>query len=238
MHKQHLHIPTSGILRLKEKEHLVDNVWAFRFTSDKAVTWTPGQFTRVEIPHDSPDEEGTKRWFTISSTPQDGFIQITTRITGSTFKQALAALEPGDEIQLIEQPDGDMVWQKSDKPLVLIAGGIGITPFYSMLKARNQSGEQLPAILIYSGRTSDLPFKAELEEMAKLHPEFTVLYVIGELLTVQKLTALVPEINASEVYISGPEAMVEGLGKQLQDNGLAGEKLHKDFFPHYDETNY
>lgn len=237
-HEHHHHIPTTGTLRLKEKEHLVDNVWAFRFTLDRPLSWTPGQFIRVELPHNNPDDEGTKRWFTISSTPHDGFIQITTRVTNTTFKQALAALEVGGEVQLIEQPDGDFSWQESDKPLVFIAGGIGVTPFYSMLKARGHSGRPVSAILIYNGRTDDLPFRAEFEEAAMRHPEFTVRYVIGEPLTIEKIIELAPEFNTSQVYISGPEPMVESLGKQLLDNGLVEANFHQDFFPNYNEANY
>lgn len=237
-HEHHHHIPTTATLRLKEKEHLTDNIWAFRFTADQPLSWIPGQFIRIEIPHDNPDDEGTKRWFTVSSSPHDGFIQITTRVTGTTFKQALATLEVGGVVQLIEQPDGDFVWLESDKPLVLVAGGIGITPFYSMLKALGHSGQAVSATLIYNGRTDELPFKVEFEEASRRHPEFKVHYVIGEQLTTEKLTELVPNISSSQVYISGAESMVEALGKQLEENGLANDNLHQDFFPHYNEESY
>lgn len=237
-HEHHHHIPMAGTLRLKEKEHLTDNIWAFRFTVDQELSWTPGQFIRIEILHDNPDSEGTKRWFTISSTPHDGFIQITTRVTDTTFKQALGALDMGDTVQLIEQPDGDFIWQESDEPLVFVAGGIGITPFYSMLKARGHSRWPVSATLIYNGRTDDLPFKAEFEAASKRHSEFTVHYVIGEPLSAKKLTELVPNINASQVYISGPEPMVEALGKELEASGLPSDNLHQDFFPNYSEENY
>ena len=63
-------------------------------------------------------------------------------------------------------------------------------------------------------------------------------YVIGEPLSAYKLTQLVPNINSSQVYVSGPESMVEELGKQLEENGLTGDALHQDFFPHYTEANY
>lgn len=237
-HENHHHIPTKGTLCLKEKENLVDNIWAFRLTADQPLSWTPGQFIRIDIPHDNPDDEGTKRWFTISSTPQDGYIQITTRITDTSFKRALAALPIGENVQLIEQPDGDFVWQESDRPLVFVAGGIGITPFYSMVKARAEGGQPVTVTLIYNGRSDDLPFKAEFETLSTDHPEFTVHYVIGEPLSAGKLVELVPDITASQVYVSGPEPMVEGVGKELQDNGLDKDKLHQDFFPHYDEANY
>ncbi|HRF28687.1 MAG TPA: YHS domain-containing protein [Candidatus Saccharibacteria bacterium] len=229
---------SNDTLTLASKENLVGNVWAFRFKADTPILWTPGQFIRVELPHDNPDVEGTKRWFTISSTPHDGYTQITTRVTDTTFKQSLAALPIGDTINLVEQPDGDFVWQESDEPLVFVAGGIGITPFYSMLKARGHSGQPVSATLIYNGRTDDLPFKAEFSEASKQHPEFTVQYVIGEPLTAEKLTELVPDISSSQVFISGPEPMVETLGKQLEDNGLSSDSLHQDFFPHYSEANY
>ena len=229
---------STDTLTLASKENLVDNVWAFRFEADTPISWTPGQFIRVELPHDNPDDEGTKRWFTISSTPHDGYIQITTRVTDTTFKQALAALPIGSTINLVEQPDGDFVWQESEKPLVFIAGGIGITPFYSMLKARGHSGQPVSATLIYNGRTDELPFKVEFEEASRRHPEFKVHYVIGEQLTTEKLTELVPNISSSQVYISGAESMVEALGKQLEENGLANDNLHQDFFPHYNEESY
>ena len=229
---------SSDTLTLISKENLADNVWAFRFKADTPISWTPGQFIRVELPHDNPDDEGMKRWFTISSTPHDGYIQITTRVTDTTFKQALAALPIGGTINLVEQPDGDFVWQESEKPLVFIAGGIGITPFYSMLKARGHSGQPVSATLIYNGRTDELPFKVEFEEASRRHPEFKVHYVIGEQLTTEKLTELVPNISSSQVYISGAESMVEALGKQLEESGLANDNLHQDFFPHYNEESY
>ena len=229
---------STDTLTLTSKENLADNVWAFRFEADTPISWTPGQFIRIELPHDNPDDEGTKRWFTISSTPHDGYIQITTRVTDTTFKQALAALPIGSTINLVEQPDGDFVWQESEKPLVFIAGGIGITPFYSMLKARGHSGQPVLATLIYNGRTDELPFKVEFEEASRRHPEFKVHYVIGEQLTTEKLTELVPNISSSQVYISGAESMVEALGKQLEESGLANDNLHQDFFPHYNEESY
>ncbi|QQG50777.1 MAG: YHS domain-containing protein [Candidatus Saccharibacteria bacterium] len=233
-HKSH----DARSLTLKEKEHLVDNIWAFRFVSDRPLSWIPGQFIRVEIPHDSPDSEGTKRWFTISSTPSDGFLQITTRVTGTTFKQALAAITVSEKVRLIERPDGDFIWQESENPLVFVAGGIGITPFYSMIKARIGSGQSVSATLIYNGRTDDLPFKAEFDEASKRHSEFSVRYVIGEQLNVEKLRELVPDFMMSQIYISGPEPMVEALGRALMDEGLSESDLHQDFFPHYTENTY
>ncbi|HEX3568816.1 MAG TPA: FAD-dependent oxidoreductase [Candidatus Saccharimonadales bacterium] len=225
-------------LTLASKEHLVDNVWAFRFTSSEPLTWTPGQFIYVELPHDHPDEQGTKRWFTVSSAPYEGFLQITTRVTDSTFKQDLAALPIGGELPLIDKPDGDFIWENVDKPLVFVAGGIGITPFYSILKQRVHDGQPIPVTLLYGGRTPDVPFKNEIEAWTKDHSEFTVQYIIGEPLTAQKIGELVPDLHDSLLYVSGPEPMVEKLGDGLRASDMPDAQLKQDFFPNYTVANY
>lgn len=226
------------LLTLQEREHLVDNVWAFRFQPSEPLSWTAGQFIRVELPHGSPDQEGTKRWFTNSAAPYQGIVQITTRVTDSTFKQALAKLETGDTLAMVEQPDGDFVWQDTASPIIFVASGIGITPFYSMLKQRVHDDLPLDVTLVYGGRTPDVPFKTELDTWAAANPAFVVHYVVGSPLTAESLAQLLPNLNSSLVYISGPEPMVEALGDDLKQHGLADAQLKQDFFPHYDQTNY
>jgi ferredoxin-NADP reductase/YHS domain-containing protein len=225
-------------LKLIEKENLVDNVWAFRFEPTTSLTWEAGQFIRIELPHDKPDAEGTKRWFTVSSAPYEGIVQITTRVTGSTFKQALAALPIGDRLPLLEKPDGDFVWQGSDKPLVFVAGGIGVTPFRSILKQRAHDNLPLSVTLVYGNRTDAIVFKEEFDKYTTQDSEFKVQYVTGEPLTATKLSELVPNLNFSLVYVSGPEPMVESLGDQLKVIGLPEAQLKQDFFPNYTEASY
>ena len=226
-------------LTLIHKEHVVDNVWIFRFQPSQPLTWTAGQYVRVELPHDNPDEQGTKRWFTNSAAPYEGVMQITTRVTDSTFKQTLAKLNEGDtQLQLIENPEGDFVWQDSGLPVIFIAAGIGVTPFHSILKQRAHDHLPLHVTLIYSGRTPDLPFKDELASWAAADPQLKVTYVIGEQLDAEKLARLEPHINQSLVYLSGPEPMVQALGKDLQDHGLPQAQFKHDDFPNYTQQNY
>jgi len=226
------------VLTLTDKGHLVDNVWAFRFEPSEPLSWIAGQYMRVELPHDNPDKEGTKRWFTVSSPPYEGIVQITTRVTESTFKRSLAALPTGGELELLEEPHGDFVWQDSDLPVVFVAGGIGITPFYSILKQRAHDQLPLQATLIYGSRTADVPFKEELGQWVADDPRFKVQYLVGTPLTAESLAALQPHINESLVYLSGPEPMVEALGDQLKTHGLPEAQLKQDFFPNYNENNY
>jgi ferredoxin-NADP reductase len=227
------------ILKLIEKEHLVDNVWAFRFQPNEPLVWTAGQFVQVELPHDNPDGEGTQRWFTNSAAPYEGILQITTRVTDTTFKQALSKLEAGDEaLQLIAAPDGDFVWEDTQRPLVFVAGGIGVTPFRSILKQRAHDDLPLNVTLVYGSRTADVPFKDELDQWAAKDSQFKITYVAGEPLTAEKLASLVPQLHESLVYLSGPEPMVEALGDALKTQGLPEAQLKQDFFPNYNEHNY
>ena len=228
-------------LKLIAKEHLIDNVWSFRFEPKQPLSWTAGQFIRVELEHDNPDQEGTKRWFTISSAPFEGLIQITTRITNSSFKQALSKLEAGSEqLVCVDLPDGDFTWQPTGDETVFIAGGIGITPFYSILKQCLHDGANYPLniTLLYGTRDNMIPFKDELEAWQEANNSLKVIFVSGEPLDSHKITTLLPSINNLRVYLSGPEPMVEKLGNDLMTNGLPKDQLKQDFFPHYNEQNY
>ena len=70
-------------LKLVEKQPMIDNVWAFVFEPEEPQEYTAGQYVRVQLDHDNPDNEGPKRFFTNSAPPYEGVVQITTRLTGS-----------------------------------------------------------------------------------------------------------------------------------------------------------
>ncbi len=220
-------------LTLIDSAHEAADIWTFRFRNDEPLVWEAGQFVVVEVPHDSPDDEGTTRFFTNSAAPFEGVLQITTRITGSTFKQALARLEPGDRIELKEYPEGDFTWENTDVPVVFVAGGIGVTPFHSILKQRVHDGDPLDVTLVYASGSTDVAFADELEAWQEADPALSIHRVVGEPLTVDLLTGLVPGLLDSLVYLSGPEPMVEELGESLRQAGLPGPQLKEDFFPGY-----
>ncbi len=230
--------PEGATLKLIEKEHLLDNIWAFRFEPSEPLEWIAGQYVSVELPHENPDGEGTKRWFTVSSAPYEKIVQITTRVTATTFKQALSKLKAGDTLQLLDKPHGDFIWQDSDRPIVFVAGGIGITPFRSILKQRVHEKLSLNVTLIYGGRTLDVPFKDELQEWMKIDTRLQVHYVVGEPLTAALLAEVVPGFNESLVYLSGPRPLMVALVGDLERHGLPDVQLKQDFFPSYTEHNY
>lgn len=225
-------------LKLIRKTHLTSDVWTFQFQAHPAISWTAGQFIRVELPHPGPDGEGTKRWFTVSAAPYEKYPAISTRITSTTFKQALVNLPEEGELKLLETPDGDFTWEDSALPRVFVAAGIGITPFRSMIMQRAHDHQPLPVTLVYANRTDEVPFRDELDAVAAANPQFQVHYLTGGLLTPGRLTELVPDIAGSLVYVSGAEPMVETLGDGLRAAGLPEAQIKQDFFPNYTEKNY
>ena len=224
-------------LKLLSKTHMTDNVWTFEFESHPAITWTAGQVIQVELPHPNPDKEGTKRWFTVSAAPFKKHPAITTRVTESTFKQALVNLPEGGDLKLLAKPDGDFIWEDTDKPRVFVAACIGVTPFHSILAQRGHDQEPLDVTLVYANRTDQIAFKDEFDALAAADPKFRINYITG-LVTGDRLAELLPGLKQSMVYVSGPEPMVEALGEQLAQLGLPEAQLKQDFFPNYTEANF
>lgn len=226
-------------LTLIDKSLVIDNVWKFVFEPTEPQEYTPGEYVRVKLDHENPDDEGPKRFFTNSAPPYEGVIQITTRVTDSTFKQALHNLPVGDDsLEMIKPHEGDFVWEDTDKPIIFVAAGIGVTPYYSILLQRVHDGNNIPATLLYAGRNELLPWRQEFAALEESNPEFKVEYQIGEHITAENLQKQFPDLNNSVVYLSGPEAMVDEVGEQLKSNGLPEEQLKQDWFPNYDDSSY
>ncbi|HET7629746.1 MAG TPA: FAD-dependent oxidoreductase [Candidatus Saccharimonadales bacterium] len=219
-------------LKLLSVSQEAGNVKTFRFDPG-GLNWLAGQNQGYVLPEAGDTEAENERWFTISSAPSEGTVNISTRVSDSKFKQALDALRPGDEIACHDL-GGDFTWE-DDQPVVLVAGGIGVTPYRSMLMERHTAGKSLDAHLVYFNRTDEIPFQAELEQLDQNHPELKVTYVVGEPISVDKIMELAPEAQSRLTYLSGPEPMVETVGADLKAQNV---DLKQDWFPGYDRTNY
>ncbi len=225
------------LFTLREKRHEIANVWSFLLDPPEPFWWNAGQYLHYELPHENEDDEGHERWFTIASAPYEGYVQVTTRITESSFKKALAGLKPGDNVTAYGL-EGDFVWPHAETSAVFVAAGIGITPYHSMLKQRLHSGEPTPVTLVYGNRTKEIVFKEELDRWSVEHPELQVFYKVGVRITAENLKEIIPDIADRLVYLSGPEPMVTDLAGQLAGIGLPEKRIKLDEFPGYDERNY
>ena len=228
----------------KERLPLTDTICTFYFEPLEHVSYLAGQFTELRLPHSSPDDRGDKRWFTLSSAPSEQLLSITTKFadeTSSSFKKALFSLEPQTPLQLAD-PMGDFVLPKDAvKPLLFVAGGIGITPMRSMARWLADNNERRDIKLLYA--VKDQHEFVFADDFAAAH--IPVEHVVsqqnsdwnGEVTTLSADRILQSAQTGTTIYVSGPEPMVESLLEDLKIKGVTEDRLVGDYFPGYPPVN-
>lgn len=138
------------------------------FEKPEGFEYFAGQYLRWTIPNESPDERGTSRYFTISASPTEDHLSITTKRGSSTFKNALFSLNAGEEVDFFGPLGNLYVPQGDTTPRVMLAGGIGLTPFRSILKYAHdlKIPNMLSLIVSFSSR-EEVVFYEELKEIGK-----------------------------------------------------------------------
>lgn len=214
-------------------------IYTFWFRPEKPVSNVPGQFTELYLPHRDPDSRGDKRWFTIYSSPSEDLMAITTKLTPgcSSFKKTLQSIRPGTELHFAE-PMGDFILPVDKTiPLVFVAGGIGVTPFRSIVRWLHDKNETRNIQLLYAARDESELIERQLfngvqTQYILSQPPPTWSGLSGQLTAdkIQELTAINPETH---VYLSGPEKMVEGITKDLIAQDLPKHQVITDYFPGY-----
>lgn len=223
-------------LKLKEIKEEIKGVKTFVFEPQEEFIWVAGQYLHYVLHHRPTDDRGSDRWFTIASAPHEKVIKITTRIDenrSSTFKEELQKLNIGENIE-ISKLEGDFVVDDPNKELVFIAGGIGITPFYSIIKDLQYKKLPINITLLYGNRDSDVLFQKEFDEIAKENPNFKIHYIIApEKIDENKIKEFVPDFVNKIFYVSGPEPMVDSFGKIFKEMSLTENQIKQDWFPGY-----
>lgn len=217
-------------------------VISYFFKPEVPLRFVAGEYTELYLAHESPDDRGEIRKFTIASAPHEPLIEILVSFPlekPSTFKQALRALEPGDAVQLRETT-GDFVLPKDPTvKLHFIAGGIGISPVLSIVRwlQTPAQSEQHRAVSVMHGVSDPaLLFGAELftnygiryQPIVK-HPTKNWDGLHGPL-TAKHIIASFAPAAGDLVYIAGPEALVNTLKADLQALGIEGSQIVTDAF--------
>ncbi|MCL5113634.1 MAG: FAD-dependent oxidoreductase [Patescibacteria group bacterium] len=225
------------LLTFIRKYKEADDVFSFFFKSNKPLIWRAGQYLFYTFPNNHPDDRGVTRYFTISSAMFEKHVSITTRISkpSSTFKKDLLGMKKGDTIQA-SGPDGDFTIDDLNKNYVFIAGGIGITPFRSILLDLDYRQKPINVQLLYSNRNEDVVFKKELESLAQGNPNFKIKYFISpQRIDEKAIQSQRPTANDQKpiFYVSGPEPFVESIEKILKDLEVKSQNIKLDHFPGY-----
>jgi ferredoxin-NADP reductase len=227
---------------LTRRHHEAENIISFWFEPERPMNYLAGQYIEMHLPHSNPDDRGIKRWFTFSSSPSDApLVSITTKFNdkSSSFKAALKNLKPGDMVDMSE-PMGDFVLPKDPSiPLVFVAGGIGITPFHSIVKWLKDTKQERDIHFVYSVHSEHEMVFQDLFEHYGLQRSIVVGEPTGRWdglvgqLNGQRILELAKPADNALIYISGPEPMVESFTKDLEKLGIPKAQLVGDFFPGY-----
>ncbi len=223
-------------LTLLEKRPEAGDATSFIFKPEIPLTWRAGQFLHYNLPHPNPDERKLERYFTIASAPFEQNVRLTTRRSeqGSSFKTALFTLPIGGTIEA-DGLEGDFTVDDPAKEFIFIAGGIGITPYRSILLDLDHRGLPINGQLLYANRDEELIFQEELEALVSKHEGFKIKYFIAqEKIDETAIGQVAPDLQRPFFYVSGPEPMVESFEKMLLAVGVPDAQFKRDFFPGYD----
>lgn len=243
-----------------KKEQVAKDTYSFYFDrSSLSTDFTAGQYIRMILPHENSDDRGDRRYFTIASSPLQKDIQMhTTKIIEkrSSLKNHLFQLQPGEIVNFFG-PMGNFVLPETDeRPVVFLAGGIGITPFHSMILYANAIKRQVPITLFVSFSTvEEVIFFEELQNVAAenslLKPIYTVTHLEdpeqslraeesqvswgGETgrISSEMIKKYVSDIMKPVYYLSGPPAMVEAMKAIVSEMQIPPEQIKEEKFTGY-----
>jgi len=197
---------------------------------DKKINFKPGQFCFLSL---NKDRLYARHPFTIASAPGESVLRFSIKNYGR-FTKALKSLTP-DEVIMIEGPFGIFTPDLTqNRPLVFIAGGVGITPFMSILRqAKMVNQTTAPITLFYSVKThGDLLFESELNELKVSW--FDQVFIFSQesgRLTKDLLLQKITDPNLPQYYICGPIKMKEDIVKDLKSMGVSNSQIFfEDFF--------
>jgi ferredoxin-NADP reductase len=185
-----------------------------------------------------PDRRGNRRYFTIASAPSERDVRLGVKFyeNSSTFKKNLFALKAGDHV-MAGQLAGDFTLPEDpSKKLVFIAGGIGITPFRSMIKHLLDNNQKRDIVVFYSIRIASERAYGDILQLAQQELGIKVIESVTEIsgrLTAEQIQSQVSDYKDRIFYLSGPQGMVKGFESSLQTLGVPHLQIKKDFFPGY-----
>src|ERR1700687_3558092 len=223
------------VSRLLSRVQVAEGTMAFHFEKPSHFDFKPGQSADVTLP-DPPetDAEGNARTFSIASSPFENQLMFTTRMRDTAFKRSLKKVPLGTEMKISPAMGSFTLHKNSAKVAVFLAGGIGITPFLSIVRQADHDRLLHKLHLFYSNRRpEDTAFLETLQMLEKSHPNFRLICTMTKMQQSQKewkgetglinkgmLSRHLSELQGPIFYSAGPPAMVAGMKKILVDAGV------------------
>jgi ferredoxin-NADP reductase len=234
--------------KLKDRKEVAEGTMAFHFERPPHWTFKAGQYLDMTLLDPSEtDPEGNVRSFSIASAPHEDTLMVATRMRDTAFKRVLRTMPLGTAVK-IEGPSGDLILQNNTaRTVVLLAGGIGITPFRSMVWLAAEERLQPRIFLFYSNRRpEDAPFLAELGSLERSNPKYKLIASMTEmekshlswkgetgLINQEMLEKYLMGAASPIYYIAGPPAMVKGVHEMLSKIGINDDDIRAEEFAGY-----
>lgn len=221
---------------LRERRPVAEETLEVSFERPAGFTFEAGQYVQVRLPKLlCRDPKGPSRVFSITSSPlDDERVSIAYRDTGSGFKQTLRELPIGEKV-MIEGPHGfNTLPRDASRPVVFVAGGIGITPFLSMLRFADQTDRAVPRVtLLYANRNrKSAAYLEEVDELARRSARLTLRNHFG-IVDEATIRRSVGDLAAPRWHIAGPPAMVDAVRGTLHSMGVDPPDVHFEEFVGY-----
>ena len=227
-------------------EEMASGCYDFVFHSDRKLDFHPGQYLDWTMAIRDPDDRGNRRPFTIASAPTDNEVRLGVKFYSgpSAFKRSLSTMKPGDVIYG-SQISGDFTLPKDrTEKLAFIAGGIGVTPFRSMVQDLINRQDSRSVVLLYGNNSVDEIAYADVFDRAEQELGLKTVYTVADEMALGSnmrsgfidaalIEREVPDYKDRTFYISGPRGMVVRFRRILKDLGVASSRIRVDFFPGY-----
>lgn|SRR3990167_2100129 len=232
-------------IKLIDRQTVARSTAMFTFEKPAGFIFQPGQYSGFTLINPSEtDAGGITRRFSLLSTPDDDHLAIVTRIQQSAYKRVLNLLPLGSEVKLAGPMGTFTLHEDKTIPAVFIAGGIGIAPFYSMIRAAAQHQSPQSLCLFYGNQQrGDSAFLDELLHLQAKNPHFKLIATMdkpdntwqGEVgfITDQLIKKYIQSLTVPIYYICGSPAMVTALQETLIEMGIDENRIKAEDFPGY-----
>ncbi len=234
--------------KLMRREEVAEGTMAFHFEKPPGFNFTPGQYADVTLRNPpETDAEGNIRTFSIASPPFEHELIFTTRMRDTAFKRSLKNIALATEVQISPAAGSFTLHKNRAKPAVFLAGGIGITPFHSIVRQADRDQLKQELYLFYSNRRpEDAAFLDTLQTLETTNPNFRLICTMtemskskkewkGETVLIDKemLSRHLAVLQGPIYYIAGPPAMVAAMRQTLLSAGVEEDDIRAEEFSGY-----
>lgn len=234
---------------LEAREEIAEGTMAFQFRKPDGFEFSPGQAIDLVLPGKATgaNDQNVRHAFSIVSAPFEDQIVVATRMRDSVYKRALKSLAVGSPV-MIDGPFGSLgLHNDRTRAGVFIAGGIGITPFVSMLRQANHEQSPHRLILLYSSRRpEDAAFLVDLQQLEEQNDHFRLVATMTDMhlssrtwpnqtgmITADLVASVVGDLPKPIFYVVGPPGMVEAMRQTLHQGGIDNDDIRSEEFYGY-----